>query len=99
MLTNAEYPTLRSFTLMPGIIETELTAPQFMPFAKDSIELPGAMALYLVQERADFLRGATLLINWDVTELEAKKREIVDGGLLKTSWLPILPLAGGKGLP
>ncbi|RAL59095.1 hypothetical protein DID88_006741 [Monilinia fructigena] len=37
-------------------------------------------------------------VNWDVEELEEYKEEIVEGNLLKTSWLPILPLNGGKKL-
>jgi hypothetical protein len=37
-------------------------------------------------------------VNWDVDELEQHKDEIVAKKLLETSWLPILPFAGGKGL-
>ena len=37
-------------------------------------------------------------VNWDVEELEKHKAEIVEKKLLQTSWLPILPAVGGKGL-
>ena len=37
-------------------------------------------------------------VNWDVEELEQHKAEIVEKKLLQTSWLPILPAVGGKGL-
>jgi len=37
-------------------------------------------------------------VNWDVLEMEKHKEEILEKKLLWTSWLPILPVAGGKGL-
>jgi hypothetical protein len=37
-------------------------------------------------------------VNWDVEEMERYKEEIVERKLLRTSWLPVLPFEGGKGL-
>jgi len=93
-----EYPTLRVFTTMPGIAPTEMPTPFWIPFALDHVDLTGMLALYLVQPRADFLKGSMVGVNWDVEELEQHKDEIVAGKLLQTSWLPILPFNGGKGL-
>lgn len=93
-----EYPTLRVFTTMPGIAPTDMVSPAFKLYALDHVDLTGMLALYLAQERADYLRGGMVAVNWDVEELEEYKEEIVERKLLKTSWLPILPLNGGKGL-
>jgi NAD(P)-dependent dehydrogenase (short-subunit alcohol dehydrogenase family) len=92
---DAEYPHLRAFTLSPGIILTSMTNESFKPFAKDNVELPGMMALYLSQERADFLKGCFVGINWDVTEMEANKEEIVEKKLLKMQWIPAKLGEGG----
>jgi hypothetical protein len=53
------------------------------------------MALYLAQERADFLRGCFVGINWDVKEMEANKKEIVEKKLLKMQWIPAKLGEGG----
>jgi NAD(P)-dependent dehydrogenase (short-subunit alcohol dehydrogenase family) len=92
---DAEYPHLRAFTLSPGIILTGITPENFKPFAKDHAELPGMMALYLAQERADFLKGCFVGINWDVKEMEANKEEIVEKKLLKMQWIPAKLGEGG----
>jgi NAD(P)-dependent dehydrogenase (short-subunit alcohol dehydrogenase family) len=85
---DAEYPRLRAFTLSPGIILTGMTHESFKPFSKDHIDLPGMMSLYLSQERADFLKGSFVTINWDVKEMEGHKEEIVEKKLLKIQWIP-----------
>ncbi|KAB8292075.1 hypothetical protein EYC80_007821 [Monilinia laxa] len=95
---HVEYPTLRVFTTMPGIAPTDMVKAHFRPYAHDHVDLTGMLALYLVQERADYLRGGMVAVNWDVEELEEYKKEIEEGKLLKTSWRPILPFNGGKGL-
>jgi NAD(P)-dependent dehydrogenase (short-subunit alcohol dehydrogenase family) len=93
-----EYPTLRVFTTMPGISKTEMATPFWIPYALDHVELTGMLALYLAQDRADYLKGGMVGVNWDVEELEDHKEEIVSKKALWTSWLPILPFNGGKGL-
>ncbi|KAH8803439.1 hypothetical protein F5884DRAFT_739815 [Xylogone sp. PMI_703] len=85
---DAEYARLRTFSVSPGIILTGMTHESFKPFAKDHVELPGMLALYLSQERADFLRGGFVSINWDIKEMEANKKEIAEEKLLKLQWIP-----------
>ena len=94
----SEYPSLRVFTVAPGLVATGNTAPAFTPYAFDHADLTGMLALYLSQPKADYLRGSFVSVNWDVTEMEAQKDEIVEKKFLKSSWLPVLPMFGGKGL-
>lgn len=95
-----EYPSMRFFTSMPGIVRTPMVekANAWLPFARDHIDLTGLQALWLSNDRADFLKGGMVSVNWDVEELEKAKDEIVEKKVLQTSWLPILPFSGGKGL-
>ncbi|CZR51408.1 related to peroxisomal short-chain alcohol dehydrogenase [Phialocephala subalpina] len=93
-----EYPSLRVFTTMPGIALTDMVTDFWVPFAKDHVSLVGMLALYLAQPRADFLKGSMVGVNWDVEELERHKEEILEKKVLQTSWLPVLPFNGGKGL-
>ena len=95
---NTEYPSLRAFTLLPGVVKTDMLYDGFGIYAQDEPELTGAMALYLAAPRADFLKGSLTSVNWDVQEMEARKVDIVNKGLLKMSWVPILPVSGGSGL-
>jgi hypothetical protein len=92
-----EYPTIRSFTMLPGIVPTDLAADNFFEFAKDEGELSGVLGLYLATPRGDYLKGSLVSINWDLEEMEAHKGEIKEG-LLKIKWIPILPGGGGSGL-
>ncbi|KAK0110151.1 hypothetical protein ONS95_002803 [Cadophora gregata] len=93
-----ELPNLRVFTTMPGIVPTAMQQEAFRPFAKDHADLTGMQALYLVQPRADFLKGSMVCVNWDVEELEEHKEEILQKKALMTGWMQVLPLCGGKGL-
>lgn len=83
---------------MPGIAMSEMVSEFWLPYAKDDPALTGMLALYLAQPRADFLKGSMLSVNWDVEELEQHEKEIVEGKKLQTSWMPVLPFNGGKGL-
>jgi len=93
-----EYPSLRVFTTMPGIAATEGQAEMMTPWARDHVDLVGMLALYLLQPRADFLKGSMVGVNWDVEELEKHKEEFVEKKLGKTSWLVGLPSEDGKGI-
>ncbi|KAK8119793.1 NAD(P)-binding protein [Apiospora kogelbergensis] len=96
---HAEYPTLRAFTTTPGIVLTKMITPAFAKYAVDHPDLLGALTLYLAQPRADYLRGDYVSVNWDMEELETRYRDdIVAKKLLKTSWLPVMPVGGGSGL-
>ncbi|KAF2710272.1 NAD(P)-binding protein [Pleomassaria siparia CBS 279.74] len=93
----AEYPTLRSFTLLPGIIPTDMNKDSdFTIYARDEVEQPGALSLFLASSRADYLKGSLTSVNWDLEEMEERKEDI-EKGLLKMSWVPILPTSGGSG--
>ncbi|KAH7080703.1 hypothetical protein FB567DRAFT_531522 [Paraphoma chrysanthemicola] len=93
---DVEYPTLKSFTVFPGIVVTDALDPFFEPFALDHPDQTGALALYLASQRADYLKGSLVSINWDVEEMEKHKEEI-EKGLLKIKYVPVLPVSGGKG--
>lgn len=68
------------------------------PFADDHAELTGMLTLYLSEPQANYLKGMFVGLNWNVEELEQHQDLIADHELLQDSWLPILPIGGGKGL-
>jgi NAD(P)-dependent dehydrogenase (short-subunit alcohol dehydrogenase family) len=77
-----------TFAIHPGSVPTDISAklPQyFAPMLKDSAELPGDTTVWLTKERREWLKGRYVDCCWDVTELEAKKQEIVEGDKLKVS--------------
>lgn len=55
----AEQPEVRSFALLPGLLDTAMTAEAFKPFAREDPMLAGGMTLLLDTPRADWLRGGT----------------------------------------
>lgn len=100
----AEYPLLRPFTLLPGIVATDMNAAHAASgngmdfYARDEAEQTGAFGLYLASSpRSDYLVGSLTSINWDVAELEAHK-DTIRSGLLKNKWVAVLPASGGEGL-
>ena len=58
-----EHPDLRVFTVSPGNVPSQLTKPEFLPYAKDSGGLMGGFSLYLNYDRADYLKGGYLSVN------------------------------------
>jgi hypothetical protein len=68
----------------------------FAMYAKDEAEMTGALSLYLVSSRADYLKGSLTSVNWDLGEMEEKKEDI-EKGELKIKWVPVLPTSGGIG--
>jgi hypothetical protein len=46
------------------------------------------MSVYLAQDRADYLRGGYVSVNWDIKEMEENKQEIVEKKLLKIQCIP-----------
>ncbi|EXJ83840.1 hypothetical protein A1O1_07468 [Capronia coronata CBS 617.96] len=79
----AENPQVAVFSISPGVSPTDMTLEMFKPFAKDSPDLTGAVAVYLSATRPAYLVGRYMSVNWDVSELAERKDEIVDSGLLK----------------
>ncbi|MCJ1422300.1 hypothetical protein MMC29_000180 [Sticta canariensis] len=49
----------------------------------DSPRLAGGISVYLATSKADFLKGRYIAANWDVTELEERKDEIMEKNLFK----------------
>ncbi|SMR41684.1 unnamed protein product [Zymoseptoria tritici ST99CH_1E4] len=80
---------LATYAVHPGAVSSEMaeeTAPDaFKPYLTDSPELCGAFCVWLTKEktRVEWLSGRLLSAKWDVEELEGRKRDIVDGDLLK----------------
>lgn len=92
-----EYPTLRAFTLLPGLVQTDRVAGSFMEkLALDHVDLTGLFSLWLAQPKADFMKGRLININWDLEELEKHAEEIEKGGMLTIKPAPDLPVNGGK---
>ncbi|KAF1996306.1 NAD(P)-binding protein [Amniculicola lignicola CBS 123094] len=75
---HAEYPSLRAFSLDPGIVaKHDNLLEAFRPFAFDMPELSGAWTVWLSSsETSEVLRGGYVQVNWDVEELEKHKEEI-----------------------
>ncbi|KAF3766663.1 NAD(P)-binding protein [Cryphonectria parasitica EP155] len=94
-ILHAEQPAVRSFTLLPGLLKTAMTAEAFIPFARDDPMLSGGMTLFLSTPRADWLRGGVVSVNWDIEELEAHKDEILREGRTKLAYLNAKLQKGG----
>jgi hypothetical protein len=93
-----EYPTLRIFDILPGVVVTPMMGEAYRPLAKDHPDLLGMVSLWLAQPRADFLSGQLVSVNWDLETMEAHAEEISEKNLLRLQYLPILPVAGGSGI-
>ncbi|KAF7538266.1 hypothetical protein G7054_g3070 [Neopestalotiopsis clavispora] len=88
---DVEQPLLRVFSVHPGLVVSEngrgSIVEAFAPFTRDTAALTGGLTLYLDTNKADFLRGSYIHANWDVTEMEAHKDEIVEKKLTKLGFL------------
>ncbi|MDI1485926.1 MAG: hypothetical protein OHK93_004115 [Ramalina farinacea] len=86
-----EYPSLRTFSVHPGIVAAEdgrgMVIDAFTPFAKDTQALTGGLTLWLDTAAADFLKGGFVSANWDVEELVKHKDEIEAGKLTQLAFL------------
>lgn len=70
----------------PGGVQTELAKVipgEYQKFLIDTEELAADHMVWLAERRREWLSGRLVYSNWDVTELEAKKDEIVEKDLLK----------------
>ena len=79
----ASYPNVTAVALHPGLVETDMMAEAFMRFNHDPPELPGSVLVWLSTEKAHFLSGRIISVNWDVDDLVARKDEITRDGLLQ----------------
>ncbi|KAI4859005.1 hypothetical protein F4820DRAFT_462831 [Hypoxylon rubiginosum] len=84
---HVENPDIRCFTLLPGLLKTQMTAEAYLPFARDDPMLTGGVSLFLCTPRADWMRGCIMSVNWDIEEMEAHKKEIQQEGRNKLAFL------------
>lgn len=84
---DVEYPTLRAFSMDPGIVKGIAAMDAFIPFAFDTEELVGAFSIWLASEKAQKCKGGYLHVTWDVDELEKNGDQIAEKGLLKSEFL------------
>ena len=49
----------------------------------DLVNLPAQFAVWLASDEAELLKGRFLWANWDVSELQQRKKEILDRDLLR----------------
>lgn len=90
-LIDIEQPSLRVFSVHPGIVKVEngrgVLFDAFTPFAIDTAALTAGLTLWLDTPKADFLKGGYIHSNWDVNELVQHKAEIVEKELVKLGFL------------
>ncbi|KAI1778628.1 NAD(P)-binding protein [Hypoxylon cercidicola] len=84
---HVENPDICCFTLLPGLLKTQMTANPYLPFARDDPMLTGGVSLFLCTPRADWMRGGIMSVNWDIEEMEAHKDEIQREGRNKLAFL------------
>ncbi|KAJ3836485.1 NAD-P-binding protein [Lentinula raphanica] len=90
-----EHPTVKSFALHPGSIQTEmalsaLSKSDWESMTVDTLQLPAATVLRLTDGsgRFDWLSGKFVSANWDLEEVEQKwKAKIINDGLLVTRFI------------
>lgn len=82
-LVAAESPNVTSVALHPGVVMTDMTAPEFRKFALDTPELVGGVAVWLSTEKARFMNGRYMNSNWSVDDLYEKREEIQSSKLLQ----------------
>lgn len=83
---DAEYPSIKAFSVNPGIVKGIARLPAFQKFALDEPELVGAFTVWLASGRSDGVKGGYMSINWNVEELERHAGEIKEKELLKTKF-------------
>ncbi|KAH8657005.1 putative oxidoreductase ucpA [Tricladium varicosporioides] len=78
----AENPNVTAVALHPGTVLTDMTGPAFVPYSLDTPELAGGVGVWLCTEKASFLNGKYVDVNWSVDELMERKGEILEKGRL-----------------
>lgn len=76
-----------SYAIHPGAVLNEIPPPglpaEFYDFSIDSVHLCGAVLVWLVKEKREWLSGRYIDATWDVDELEGMKEDIVKNDKLK----------------
>jgi len=77
---------LLPIALHPGSVLTDMgngLPSELRVWLQDTPTLPADFVVWLTKDRKEWLSGRYVSANWDVSELEAKKEEIVKGDKLK----------------
>ncbi|MCJ1460044.1 hypothetical protein MMC28_010423 [Mycoblastus sanguinarius] len=82
-----EHPKLRIFSIAPGLVKSAMLLDQFAAFAIDEGMMTGGLSLYLASSRAKNMSSGFYSVNWDLNEMEQHQDEIIEGNLLKLSFL------------
>lgn len=61
-----ENPSIRVFTVLPGLLETAMTAEAYLPFARDDPRLSCGLSLFLCTTRADWMTGGVISVNCEL---------------------------------
>ncbi|CAG7854657.1 SubName: Full=Related to peroxisomal short-chain alcohol dehydrogenase {ECO:0000313/EMBL:CCA70502.1} [Serendipita indica DSM 11827] len=80
---STEYPNLRTFAVIPGLVETDMLLEAMRGIPLDQASLVGGVSVYLSHPHADFLSGRFLDSRWDIDQVVERKEEIVQNDLLK----------------
>lgn len=76
-----------SYAVHPGAVWSdgpkEYVPQRMKDFSNDSQDLCGSFLVWLVKERRQWLSGRYVDSTWDVEELVAREKEIVEGDKLK----------------
>jgi NADP-dependent 3-hydroxy acid dehydrogenase YdfG len=84
---DAEYSSLKVFSMDPGIVKGVASLEKFVPFAVVEPELVGAFSVWLGSEGAEGCRGGYVHVAWDVVELEEKAEIIKENRLVRSNFL------------
>ncbi|KKP05748.1 hypothetical protein THAR02_02122 [Trichoderma harzianum] len=83
-----EHPEVRFINIHPGNIQSDGFVRFKSPVPQDGMTdgvVTGQFLVWLASEEADFLSGRFVWAEWDIDELKAKKREILEQNLLLTT--------------
>ncbi|KAF2125657.1 NAD(P)-binding protein [Dothidotthia symphoricarpi CBS 119687] len=83
---NAEQPNIRTFSVFPGVVATDMPPKEYIDYALDDPMLTGGLSLFLCTDRAEWLRGSMVSVNWDLEEMEQHKEEILEKKLTKLAF-------------
>lgn len=90
-LIDIEQPSLRVFSVHPGLYEAEngrrVVVDALKPFAIDTAALTAELTLWLDTPKADFLKGSYIRSKWDLNELEPPKAKTLEEKLLSLGFL------------
>ncbi|KAF5343055.1 hypothetical protein D9758_011131 [Tetrapyrgos nigripes] len=69
----AEHPTVKTFSLNPGAIKTDMADnnPEAAPWLIDTLQLPAATSLRITSGSEDWLNGRYVNANWNLDEVES----------------------------